>query len=36
VAGDDTGDPTSAPREVRIDALTPAGQQLLAALAGAE
>jgi tRNA threonylcarbamoyladenosine biosynthesis protein TsaE len=35
-AGDDTGDPTSAPREVRIDALTPAGQQLLAALAGAE
>ena len=32
----DTGDQTSSPREVRVDALTPAGQQLLAALARAE
>lgn len=32
----DTGDETSSPREVRVDALTPAGQQLLASLARAE
>lgn len=35
LAGDGAGDETSAPREVRIDALTPTGQQLLAALAQA-
>ena len=34
-AGDGAGDETSAPREVRIDALTPTGQQLLAGLAQA-
>ena len=35
LAGDGAGDETSAPREVRIDALTPTGQQLLTALAQA-